>query len=322
VRLKGKSGTQDIHLTWDAKVPWSIFLSSHPYHYVYRKEQGTANFLLIDSVAVSEDDLKYVDKGKYKNQPLDAHKNYLYYVKTMGGYGNPKIAEPLINDSQIVTLHLIDEIPPCPPVVRVIDPGCGKLPCANLYNNTVRWYNPKSVGCQDDVVLYEIYMSDEPTGTFTLLSSQQDSLAVHQSLKDLSKCYRVIAVDWVGNRSKVSETVCGENCPAFAMPNVFTPDVSAGYNDTFHAFGSLGNLTDQECSRFVDYMSLKVINRWGQEVFSSASTDFNEVFWDGKDKNGNEMATGVYYFVAEALLKYSSDKKENRQIKGWVQLVR
>jgi hypothetical protein len=34
------------------------------------------------------------------------------------------------------------------------------------------------------------------------------------------------------------------------------------------------------------------------------------------------MATGVYYFVAEALLKYTSEKKETQQIKGWVQLVR
>lgn len=322
VRLKGKAGTQNIQLTWDAKVPWSLFLGSYPFHYIYRKEEGADSFLLIDSVAVSEEDLIYVDDGKYKNQPLDAHKNYLYYVKAMGGYGNPTIVEPLINDSQIVTLHLIDETPPCPPIVRVIDPGCGKLPCANLYNNTIKWYNPKAAGCQDDVVSYEIYVANEPTGVFSLISSLQDSLMIHTGLNDLAKCYRVIAVDWVGNRSEVSNVVCGENCPAFAMPNVFTPDASKGYNDTFRAFGSLGNLSDEECSRFVDYMSLKVINRWGQEVFSSASTDMNEVFWDGKDKNGNEMATGVYYFVAEALLKYSSDKKENRQIKGWVQLVR
>lgn len=322
VRLKGKAGTQNIQLTWDAKVPWSLFLASYPFHYIYRKEEGTASFLLIDSVAVSEEDLVYTDEGKYKNQPLDAHKNYLYYVKTMGGYGNPKIVEPLINDSQIVTLHLIDETPPCPPIVRVIDPGCGKLPCANLYNNTIKWYNPKAAGCQDDVVSYEIYVADEPTGVFSLISSPQDSVMVHSGLNDLAKCYRVIAVDWVGNRSEVSNVVCGENCPAFAMPNVFTPDASKGYNDTFRAFGSLGNLSDEECSRFLDYMSLKVINRWGQEVFSYASTDMNEVFWDGKDKNGNEMATGVYYFVAEALLKYSADKKENRQIRGWVQLVR
>ncbi|MFN7492950.1 MAG: gliding motility-associated C-terminal domain-containing protein [Cyclobacteriaceae bacterium] len=322
VRLKGEARTENVLLTWEAKVPWSVFLSSYPYHYIYRKEEGATNFLLIDSVAVSEEDMKYLDEGKFNSQPLDAHTNYLYYVKTMGGYGNPKIAEPLINHSQIVMLHLIDTIPPCPPVVRVVDPGCGKLPCANLYSNTVKWYNPTVVGCQNDVVSYEFYVEDELSGAFTLVSSQADSLVVHQNLTDLSKCYRVIAIDWVGNRSQVSETVCGENCPAFSMPNVFTPDASTGYNDTFHAFGALGNLANQECSRFVDYISLKVINRWGQEVFNSSSADLSEVFWDGKDKNGNEMATGVYYFVAEALLKYTSEKKETQQIKGWVQLVR
>jgi hypothetical protein len=322
VRLKGKAGTVSIQLIWDAKVPWSIFLSSYPYHYIYRKEAGATTFILIDSVAVSEDDLIYVDDGKFKNQPLDAHKNYSYYVQTMGGYGNPKIKEPLINLSPIVTLHVIDTIPPCAPVVRVVDPGCGKLPCQATYGNTIKWYNPTTAGCQDDVVLYEVYVGDELTKTFTLFKSLPDSLFVHQGLNDLARCYRVIAVDWEGNRSKESITVCGENCPAFSMPNVFTPGVSPGFNDTFRAFGSFGDLANGECSRFIDYMSLKIINRWGQEVFSSASVDMNDVFWDGKDGNGNEMATGVYYFVAEALLNYSTAKKENRQIKGWVQLVR
>ena len=323
IRLKGKSSSNNIQLSWDAKVPWSIFLEKYPYHHIYRGEDGADGpFVLIDSVDVNQDGLVYVDVGKYNNQPLNDHKIYSYKVETLGGYGNPKIKEPLINFSQAITIHLRDTIPPCPPIMKVIKPDCDNLPCALSYSNMIKWYNDPNSKCQNDVVSFEIYFSNSTDGTFTKWSDPTDSLVVQTSLQDLSVCYKVIAVDWVGNRSAFSTEVCGENCPTFNMPNVFTPDVTLGFNDLFTTFKPNGDLLKKECTRFIDFLSLTVINRWGKEIYSSSSSDVEKVFWDGKDSNGIESPTGVYYYVAEARLNYSTSKSEMKKIKGWVSLIR
>lgn len=322
VRLKGKASSNTIQLSWDAKVPWSVFLEDYPHHLIYRGENGfDGSFVLIDSVDVNQDGLSYIDVGKYNNQPLNDHKIYSYKVETLGGYGNPLIKEPLINFSQIITIHLRDTIPPCPPIVKVITPDCANLPCALTYSNTIKWYNNPDSKCQNDVVSYEIYFSNTD-GTFTKWSDPTDSLVVQTNLQDLAACYKVIAVDWVGNKSAFSAQVCGENCPAFNMPNVFTPDVTPNFNDLFTTFKSTGDLTKNECTRFIDFLSITVINRWGKEIYASASSDVEKVFWDGKDSNGNELPAGVYYYIAEARLNYSASKSETKKIKGWVSLVR
>ncbi len=323
VRLKGKALSNTIQLSWDAKVPWSIFLETNPYHYIYRGENGVdGTFELIDSVDVNQTDLVYVDLGKFNSQPLNDHKIYSYKVKTLGGYGNPNIKDSLVNFSQAITIHLRDTIPPCPPIVKVIKPDCDNLPCALTYTNTIKWYNDPNSKCQNDVVSYEIYFSNAVDGTYTKWSDPTDSLIVQPNLQDMSVCYKVIAVDWVGNKSAFSSMACGENCPAFNMPNVFTPDVTRDFNDFFKTFSATGDLNRNECTRFIDFLSLTVINRWGKEIYSASSTDVERVFWDGKDSGGSELPTGVYYYVAEARLNYSASKSETKKIKGWVSLVR
>jgi hypothetical protein len=106
------------------------------------------------------------------------------------------------------------------------------------------------------------------------------------------------------------------------MPNVFTPDVTPNFNDLFKTFGPTGDLSKEECTRFIDFLSLTVINRWGKEIYSASSVDIEKVFWDGKDSSGSEMPTGVYYYMAEARLHYSVSKSEIKRVKGWVTLIR
>ena len=324
VKLKSHATGTGIQLSWDSHVPWSIYLEQYPHHYIFRSETGIEDdFLLIDSVDVNENGLTYVDEGQYLNRGLDDHTVYFYKVETLGAYGNPKIKEPFINYAQILSNHILDTTPPCAPIVSVVMPDCGTLPCSGTYSNTIKWTNGTSPGCQGDVVYYEVYVSDTRIGTFTSwIDHLEDSVVIQNDLQDLSGCYKVIAVDWVGNKSELSEAACGENCPLLYMPNVFTPGVSPDYNDTFHAFSATGNILNKECSRFIDFMSLKIINRLGMEVFVVSSEDSNTVYWDGNDNAGKEMSSGVYYYLADVRLKYSSEKTAYQQIKGWVHLIR
>lgn len=67
-------------------------------------------------------------------------------------------------------------------------------------------------------------------------------------------------------------------------PNVFTPN-GDGRNDRFVVNGT-----------FVTNYRIRIFNRWGQEVFTS---DNLEKSWDGKAKNGSQVADGVYMYTIE-----------------------
>ena len=82
-----------------------------------------------------------------------------------------------------------------------------------------------------------------------------------------------------------------------------------------------------KCARFVETVKFVVYNRWGQDVYDYEGRIGNEVNsiyidWDGKDDNGSELASGVYYFVAEVTFDTVDPAKQTQKIKGWVHLVR
>jgi gliding motility-associated-like protein len=67
-------------------------------------------------------------------------------------------------------------------------------------------------------------------------------------------------------------------------PNVFTPN-NDGVNDLFEVTSSGGNT-----------VSLKIFTRAGVPVFSITSKICQ---WNGRLLSGEEMANGVYYYIAE-----------------------
>lgn len=73
-----------------------------------------------------------------------------------------------------------------------------------------------------------------------------------------------------------------ELIPDLVVPNIFTPSSTSGQNDFF----VVKNLS------YFAPSSLKIFNRWGIEVFSSADYKNN---WDGT-KKGNDVSDGVYYY--------------------------
>lgn len=96
------------------------------------------------------------------------------------------------------------------------------------------------------------------------------------------------------------------------VPNVFTPN-GDGANDEFVVqYWSLKEI------------SIKIFNRWGQEVFDWKNNNVqgfdetvSESVWDGKI-NGRYASPGVYYYVIEAIGR--DDKKRNAH--GFVHLFR
>ena len=81
------------------------------------------------------------------------------------------------------------------------------------------------------------------------------------------------------------------------IPKGISPN-GDGLNDTF----TLNNL---------EVLGLKVINRYGKEVFVFGQGYKNE--WGGQDKNGNPLPSGTYFYAIQT---------PRELITGWIQIVR
>jgi gliding motility-associated-like protein len=201
-------------------------------------------------------------------------------VKSTGAYSDPAIVAPLINFSQEVCGTPVDLTPPCAPVVS-IENDC-EVPL-----NTLIWNNPNN-SCADDTELYHVYYADSLNAPFVLIAtvtSADDTVFTHANGSSVAGCYQVTAVDSVGNESEFVTPVCGDNCPEYELPNVFTPN-GDGQNDQFGPFlPYLGVLE----------IDLQIFNRWGQVVFRSNDPDIN---WRGTYLESDQpVPDGVYYYV-------------------------
>ncbi|HMJ67257.1 MAG TPA: gliding motility-associated C-terminal domain-containing protein [Cyclobacteriaceae bacterium] len=351
VRLEGKPQLKAIELSWVADVPWSNRIDKYPMHLIYRGPGGSQDnqLVLIDSVNVNKDGFRYVDQGKYQNQPLKETDIYCYRVVTRGGYGNPKIEEPLINFSQRMCAQPNDNIPPCQPELKIVAQSCedliGTTGCGtNVFSNTLTWPRSVDAACRNDIRSYNVYVADRVGDEFRLyVENVRDTffIDVNDNLTSYARCYKIEAVDRSGNKSEMSEAFCFDNCPHYELPNVFTPD-DDGCNKFFSAFSDrvpldenthLGpcNQTKEDidalqprCARFVLGVKLKVYNRWGKEVYHYESGGERSIYidWDGRDTQGSELSAGVYYYVAEVTYDVVDPSQAIQFLKGWVHLVR
>jgi gliding motility-associated-like protein len=117
-----------------------------------------------------------------------------------------------------------------------------------------------------------------------------------------SKEYCVVATDENDCKDTICMNIEVRFCEDFFIPNAFTPNHD-GLNDKFFIKGIC-----------VSHCSIKIANRWGQEIYTSQN---DKGFWDGTYK-GVDQEAGTYYYYAE--IEFANGKRIIR--KGDFVLVR
>jgi hypothetical protein len=348
VRADAGASFQQISITWNADVPWSNKINSVPNkHLIYRGPEGAteADLILIDSVDANASGFVYLDEGQWNKTPLVENETYCYRIMTRGGYGNPKIPQPLNNFSQIICAQPGDTIPPCkpsPPIRNTLD----FVDCQDYYtkycdresfSNVIMWNAPGDASCRRDIRGYQVYASSRKGGEFTLVAENvRDTFFIDNNLVSFARCYKIAAVDVSGNVGELSDELCIDNCPYYELPNVFTPNGDQ-INDEFSAYSIRGFDCGEgdcipaelrlKCARFVESVSFTVYNRWGQEVYSQFArigNDAQSIYldWNGKDFSRQDLSSGVYYYVAEVTFDSIDPSNSTQMLKGWVHLIR
>ena len=333
VRLEPTIINEAIELNWTFTVPWNNSISQYK-HDVYRNRTDAAaadanTFVKIAEVDVTQAGFKYFDDGSSNGIPLKKEIEYCYYVVTKGAYNIVGLTYPLENKSQIVCAKPDDNRLPCPPVITFEGPVCeeylSEVACnVNTYYHDLSWKPNFSGNCDDELSGYKLYFTpDGEEGQFELVA-ELSALELETRLNNLPNyrgCYYITAVDRSGNESEPSNVVCVDNCPKYILPNAFTPN-GDGLNETFMAFDN----PFSECPRFVLGVEIFIVNRWGAEVFSynSLESTENDVFirWDGKDKNGNELPAGTYYYSGKVQFDVLDLAKKEQSLKGTIQLLK
>lgn len=287
-------------LSWADDVPWDN------YEYViYRKEPNGTSF----------DSLTTLNEMMYLDENLINGEEYCYYIQSVGSYAIEGVVAPLINRSQEVCARPIDNVPPCPPPLTVVNICDETNNTAILENfiNTLSWFKPESI-CEnsDDVAGYNIYYTPQEGTDLELIDQilfAEDTIYLHEPDLGLVGCYAVTAVDSIGNESAFSNIVCKDNCPTYELPNVFTPN-GDGANELYIPFPY----------RFIAAIDIKIYNSWGTLVYETRDPDIN---WDGKNLRGQEVAEGVYYYKCTVFEQRVSGVAEAAGVlSGFIELIR
>jgi gliding motility-associated-like protein len=268
VFLQLQPGDQKLRMVFGFNVPWV-----NKSFVIFRQNPVTLAF---DSLGTSNEP-SFIDSSLVNGI------NYCYYVKSIGSYSSSGILDPLLNLSQQNCAVPIDNEPPCAPSLTAT------TDCAQS-ENILKWTFPNTA-CSQDVEKTLIFFSSIFDNPLTLLDSVKVSdgfTYYHKGLPSIAGCYAISAVDSVGNRSIMSDTICVDidSCSRYRLPNVFTPNGDL-VNDYFTPFPY----------NSVESIDIKIFNRWGKEVFSSNDPDIK---WDGKNQATNTACSdGVYYYVCD-----------------------
>ncbi|WP_420460791.1 gliding motility-associated C-terminal domain-containing protein [Neolewinella sp.] len=298
VRLSGDPTDRANALSWTETVPWANLE-----YEVYRRDPGATDFNQLATVT----EMSYRDTGLVNEQ------EYCYYIRSVGSYNIDDIPSPLLNRSQQLCLTPEDDVAPCAPALAVESACERQVDCSDIDNlfNRLTWEAPREVCGDDDVAGYRIYFTLDSIGDPILVKTIDDPDEVtfnHAPPDGIVGCYTVTAFDIDGNESETSNRVCVENCPIYELPNVFTPN-GDGRNDRLEPIA--------QC--FVEQVSLKIFNRWGQLVFETENPGID---WDGTNLNGEALPSGTYYYIGQIFeRRFTGIAQSESPVSGYVELI-
>ena len=293
------SANRENRLEWEYDVSWvnefyDVFLVA---------EDGE----ILDSLGRSVDTF-FVHEG------LQNFESYCYLVRSTGTYYLDGIRTPFSNWSQVNCGIPIDTIPPCPPILTV-ENICTRDPATidsdKPLTNQLNWEVDICDFHEDDIALFRIYYSPFEGGETELITELPATTFTyeHSTEEGIVGCYKITAIDTVGNVSDFSNQVCVNNCPVYRLPNAFTPN-GDGFNDLFTPFRPYA---------FVDRVEFSVFNRWGNKVFE---TDDPELNWDGRSMSGSELAEGSYHYICTVYYADLAGGESSFRLSGFIQLIR
>jgi len=259
--------------------------------------------------------LTSVQENVYTHNNLENGTEYCYYIEAIGSYDIPNIEDPLINLSQVVCSTPIDNVPPCPPTLEVsnlCNDGNEIIDLAELINTLA--YTKPNLDCQgtDDVAGYFVYYSEIEGGELIKIDDVQDpeeNRYEHEPTRGIAGCYAVSAYDFNDNESELSNVVCVDNCPAYELPNTFTPN-GDGANELFVP----------TINRFIANVDIQIFNKWGNKVFE---TNDPLIRWDGKSMNGTDVVEGTYYYTCIVFeQRVTGNIQADSELSGYINVVR
>jgi hypothetical protein len=326
VRLVAAPGPASVNLNWTYNVPWN---NNGQYHRIYRKVNGT--FVTIDSILVNANGIgTYTDVGKFQNKPLILDSTYCYFIETQGKYPDFELSVKVFrNKSQESCSTPRDTTKPCPPVLAIQSVNCDVLKnetfdCSDpetpdKLENKLFWTNLYPKGCDRDIASYKLYYKPYQEDSLQFLVAVTDTFYTHfntiNNIISVAGCYAVSAVDKAGNESALSNIVCVDNCPYYALPNLITPENGDDKNDV---------LKPCPQPRFVQSVNFKVYNRWGKQVFEK--NDDIYLNWSGRVGEGDvskvTLSSGIYYYSAEVQFIRLSRKDGRVRLKGWIMITK
>ncbi|REJ80526.1 MAG: gliding motility-associated C-terminal domain-containing protein [Bacteroidetes bacterium] len=289
-------------LSWSESVPWS---------------NTSYDIFKLNDLTSQYDSLTTVTTSTFSDTGLVNGNTYCYYIRSRGLYTFPGFVDPILNRSQQVCSVPVDNVNPCSPELSAQSFCLDKL-------NRLVWTNPNNT-CADDVLKYYIYYSQTAGSGFERIDSvlnPNDTIYLHANLSSLAGCYRVTAVDSVGNETINPVEVCVDTCRQYVLPSVFTPN-NDGKNDLFHPCDSTTSIELQQtnCPPYLNVkdVEMKIFNRWGTLVFETTDRDIN---WDGKHKdNGVDCPDGVYFYTCRVNF-FRISGTEIVELNGYVHLIR